>query len=127
MLDIRLKINDLEEIILSLFSFRLCESATDYRSKDPEPKLLMINFSETATKLSLLLKLKAIKIMEKLHHIIEKFQGKASQVFSQSETYMQIAIILGIYLVAYSVANRIRKYASFLDAKSENEHHPIYV
>lgn len=66
--------------------------------------------------------------MEKLYQIIEQFQGKASQVFSQSETYMQIAIIFGIYLVAYTVANRIRKYLSFLDAKSENdEHHPIYV
>jgi len=87
----------------------------------------MINFPDNDTKLNLLLNLKVIKIMEKLYQIIEQFQGQASQLFSQSETYMQIAIILGIYLVAYSVANRIRKYASFLDAKSENEHHPIYV
>jgi small-conductance mechanosensitive channel len=64
--------------------------------------------------------------MEKLSQIIEQFQGQASDVFSQSETYMQIAIIFGIYLVAYTVASRFRKYASFLDAKSENEHHPIY-
>jgi small-conductance mechanosensitive channel len=68
-----------------------------------------------------------IKIMEKLYQIIEQFQMQASNVFSQSETYMQIAIIFSIYLVAYTAANRIRKYASFLDAKSENEHHPIYV
>ena len=65
--------------------------------------------------------------MEKLYQIIEKFQGQATRVFSQPETYMQIAIILVIYVVAYTVAIRIRKYASFLDAKSENEHHPIYV
>lgn len=65
--------------------------------------------------------------MDKLHLIIERFQGQASQVFSQSETYMQIAIIFGIYLGAYTIAIRIRKYASFLDAKSENAHHPIYV
>ena len=65
--------------------------------------------------------------MEKLYQIIEKFQGQALHVFSQPETYMQMAIILGIYVVAFVVANRIRKFASFLDAKSENEHHPIYV
>jgi len=65
--------------------------------------------------------------MEKLYQIIEKFQGKTLDVFSQSETYIQIAIILSIYLVAYTVATRIRKYASFLNAKSVSDHHPIYV
>ncbi len=61
--------------------------------------------------------------MEKLYQIIERFQGQASQVFSQSETYMQIAIIFGIYLGAYTIAIRIRKYASFLDAKSDADRH----
>jgi small-conductance mechanosensitive channel len=65
--------------------------------------------------------------MEKLYQVIERFQGQASDVFSQSETYMQIAIIFAIYIVAYTVAIRIRKQASFLEAKSENEHYPIYV
>jgi len=65
--------------------------------------------------------------MEKLYQIMATFQGQALEVLSQADTYMQIAIILGIYVVAFVVAKRIRKYASFLDAKSGKEHHPLYV
>lgn len=64
--------------------------------------------------------------MEKLHQMIEKFQGQAIQILSQSETYVQIAIILAIYGLAYTFAIRIKKYASILNAKSE-DNHPIYI
>ncbi len=64
--------------------------------------------------------------MEKLYQLLEKFQGQTVQILSQSETYLQIAIILSIYLIAYNLAIRIRKYASMLNAKSGNEH-TVYV
>jgi small-conductance mechanosensitive channel len=44
---------------------------------------------------------------------------KAQETFSQPETYVQIGIILAIYLVAWVLANRIRKYAPFLDVIQE--------
>lgn len=64
--------------------------------------------------------------MEKLYQLLEKFQGQTVQILSQSETYLQIAIILSIYLIAYNLAIRIRKYGSMLNAKSGNEH-TVYV
>ncbi|HDY86085.1 hypothetical protein LCGC14_0611750 [marine sediment metagenome] len=65
--------------------------------------------------------------MEKLSQMIETLQGQASSVLSQPGTYVQIAVIFVIYLAAFGFANRIRLYASFLDARSQATHHPIYV
>ncbi len=63
--------------------------------------------------------------MEKLYHIFEKLQSQAVVVFSQAETYIQIAIILAIYAVAYVVARHIRQYFAAINEKLVIEDHPI--
>ncbi len=65
--------------------------------------------------------------MDKLSQMIGTFQGQAFQVFSQPDTYLQLVIIFVIYLLAFTLANRIRGYASFFDTKSHVTRHPIYL
>ncbi len=65
--------------------------------------------------------------MDKLSQMIGTFQGQAFQVFSQPDTYLQLVIIFVIYLLAFTLANRIRGYATFFDTKSHVTRHPIYL
>ena len=46
-----------------------------------------------------------------LNHMLEKL----SHVFSQAETYSQIGLIIGIYLVAYIMTRQLRHYIPFLN------------
>ncbi len=46
-----------------------------------------------------------------LNHMLEKL----SHVFSQAETYTQIGLIIGIYLVAYIMTRQLRHYIPFLN------------
>ena len=46
-----------------------------------------------------------------LNHMLEKL----SHVFSQAETYSQIGLIIGIYLVAYIMTRQLRHYITFLN------------
>jgi len=55
--------------------------------------------------------------LEKFNQVVEQATEKASEVLSQPETYTQLGIILAIYAVALVLANRIRRYAPFLDEK----------
>jgi small-conductance mechanosensitive channel len=58
-------------------------------------------------------------IWDELTQLVDKTVHQASAVFSQPQVYTQIGIILAIYLVAWGLANRIRKYAPFLDMKHQ--------
>lgn len=65
-------------------------------------------------------------ILDELIQLLNKFVHKASAVFSKPEVYTQIGIILAIYLVAWALANRIRKYAPSLDVNHQGAAvHPL--
>jgi len=42
------------------------------------------------------------------------YSAQIANVFTQQETYIQLALILSVYTVAYLIANRLRKYIGFL-------------
>jgi small-conductance mechanosensitive channel len=65
--------------------------------------------------------------MEKLYQLMLKVQGQAAEVLGQQETYVQIAVIFGIYALAFILASRLRKLTSSLDSTPTNKQHPIYV
>lgn len=56
-------------------------------------------------------------LSDKLNALVEQASDRAATAFSQPETYTQIGIILAIYAIAFVIANRIRKYAPYLDAE----------
>ena len=58
--------------------------------------------------------------LDKLNQVVEQATEKASEVLSQPETYTQLGIILAIYAFALVLANRIRKYAPFLDERHDD-------
>jgi small-conductance mechanosensitive channel len=65
-------------------------------------------------------------IMDEFIKLVNKAASKAGAAFSQPEVYAQVGIILAIYLVAWGLANRIRKYAPFLDARHDGAAvHPL--
>lgn len=65
-------------------------------------------------------------ILDELIQLAKDNVDRAQAAFSQPETYAQIGIVLAIYLVAWVLANRIRKYAPFLDMKQdEGVAHPL--
>ncbi len=59
--------------------------------------------------------------LEKLTQFFEQLGDKTRDVLSQPETYTQIGIILGIYAIAFVLANRIRRHTPFLDIKIEGD------
>jgi small-conductance mechanosensitive channel len=63
--------------------------------------------------------------MDKLYQLISTLQEKTVLVFSQTETYIQVATILAIYGVAYVFAKQIRHYFSVINAKIPSDDHPI--
>ncbi|MBE0439608.1 MAG: mechanosensitive ion channel [Gammaproteobacteria bacterium] len=63
--------------------------------------------------------------MEKRYELFEKLQSQAEIVLLQSETYIQITIILAIYAIAYVVARHIRQYFALINQKLIIENHPI--
>ncbi|WP_324733139.1 mechanosensitive ion channel family protein [Pseudomonas paeninsulae] len=65
-------------------------------------------------------------IVDELIQLVKNIVYTARTAFSQPEIYTQIGIVLAIYLVAWVFANRIRKYAPFLDASQEEAAaHPL--
>ncbi|TWC28019.1 mechanosensitive ion channel-like protein [Pseudomonas sp. SJZ079] len=65
-------------------------------------------------------------ILDEFIQLVNKFVHTASAVFSKPEVYAQIGIVLAIYLVAWALANRIRKYAPFLDVNHQGAAvHPL--
>ncbi|WP_372880465.1 mechanosensitive ion channel family protein [Psychromonas sp.] len=58
-------------------------------------------------------------LLDHLYQIVDQFIDKANAAFAQPGTYIQIGIILAIYATAFAIANRIRKYAPFLDTQSD--------
>jgi len=65
-------------------------------------------------------------LSDKLDSLVGQTLDKVVTAFSQPETFTQIGIILAIYAVAFAVANRIRKYAPYLDAEhGEAGVHPL--
>ncbi|MGB5444302.1 MAG: mechanosensitive ion channel domain-containing protein [Psychromonas sp.] len=54
-------------------------------------------------------------LLDQLQKIVDHVIDKANSAFSQPDTYIQIGIILAIYLTAFAIANRIRKFAPILD------------
>ncbi|WP_372868383.1 hypothetical protein, partial [Pseudomonas sp.] len=65
-------------------------------------------------------------IIDELIQLVNSIVDTARAAFSQPEIYTQVGIILAIYLVAWVLANRIRKYAPFLDvSREEAAAHPV--
>ncbi|WP_372873715.1 mechanosensitive ion channel family protein [Pseudomonas sp.] len=65
-------------------------------------------------------------IIDELIQLVNSIVDTARAAFSQPEIYTQVGIILTIYLVAWVLANRIRKYAPFLDvSREEAATHPV--
>ncbi|MCG4454523.1 mechanosensitive ion channel [Pseudomonas sp. MMS21-TM103] len=65
-------------------------------------------------------------IIDELIQLVNSIVDTARAAFSQPEIYTQVGIILAIYLVAWGLANRIRKYAPFLDvSREEAAAHPV--
>jgi len=63
--------------------------------------------------------------MEKLYQLLDKLQAQAGNVFTQSETYIQLSIILAIYGIAYLIARQIRRYFAAINQKIQTDDHPI--
>ncbi|MDH3535250.1 MAG: mechanosensitive ion channel, partial [Gammaproteobacteria bacterium] len=57
---------------------------------------------------------------DKISPLIEQAQESVYSALAQPETYSQFGIIVGIYAVAFVLANRIRRFAPFLDRKPED-------
>lgn len=65
-------------------------------------------------------------IVDELIQLVKNVVYNARAAFSQPEIYTQIGIVLAIYLVAWMLAGRIRKYAPFLDVSQEEAAtHPL--
>ncbi|MDA7088067.1 mechanosensitive ion channel [Pseudomonas sp. SA3-5] len=58
-------------------------------------------------------------VIDELIQLVDDIVQTARAAFAQPEIYTQIGIVLAIYLVAWVLANRIRKYAPFLDVSQE--------
>jgi len=64
--------------------------------------------------------------LDKLDQFATEIGVKVNEALSQPETYTQIGIIFAIYLLAFVLANRIRKLVPSLDAKKEvTATHPL--
>ena len=63
--------------------------------------------------------------MDKTYQLINRLQEQALNIFSQSETYIQISLILGIYFIAYVVARQIQRYFSAINGDLDLSAHPI--
>ncbi len=55
-------------------------------------------------------------LLDKLNQIFEDSLRVTTEAMSLPETYTQIGIVLGVYALAFGLANRIRKFAPLLDA-----------
>lgn len=65
-------------------------------------------------------------IENKLGALAEKIQQQVMTAVTQSETYLQLAMVLVVYAVAYIVANRIRNYSRFFKPVPEAaDGHPV--
>lgn len=53
--------------------------------------------------------------IQSLDIILDTIATKLTQVFSQAETYSQIGLIIGIYLIAYFMTRQLRHYIPFLN------------
>ncbi|CCK77515.1 MscS Mechanosensitive ion channel protein [Oleispira antarctica RB-8] len=62
-------------------------------------------------------------IFDQLINLFGQFSASVHAEFSQSETYIQLGLILAIYGLAIIVSNRIRKYVPFFNIKNEPEGH----
>ena len=55
-----------------------------------------------------------------LHNMV----AKLDTIFSQVETYSQIGLIIATYIVAYFVTRQLRRYITFLNNNTSNNHAP---
>ena len=66
--------------------------------------------------------------LDKLKDLVEQIGIKAYEALFQSDTYIQMGIILAIYVLSFLIANRIRKYAPILDVKyADATVHPLQI
>jgi len=64
--------------------------------------------------------------LEKIHRILQEAMTSASEALSQPETYTQLAIVAGVYLVAFLLARRIRRYLPFFRPLADGDAaHPL--
>ena len=64
--------------------------------------------------------------IEKFSQLLEQLNEKMTSTLGQPETFTQLGVILLIYVIAFLLANRIRKYAPILDARYGDETvHPL--
>ena len=64
--------------------------------------------------------------IEKFSQLLEQLDEKATSTLEQAETFTPFAVILVIYVIAFLLANRLRKYAPILDAHYGGESaHPL--
>ena len=64
--------------------------------------------------------------LDRLTQLASEFGDKAVAALAQPETYTQLGVIITIYVIAFIVANRIRKYTPFLDViYGDADVHPI--
>ncbi len=64
--------------------------------------------------------------LEKIHRILQDAMTSASEALSQPETYTQLAIVAGVYLVAFLLARRIRRYLPFFRPLGDGDAaHPL--
>jgi small-conductance mechanosensitive channel len=57
--------------------------------------------------------------LEKINGIVQQAWAAATEALSQPETYTQLAIVAGIYLVAWLLSRRIRRHLAFLDPAAD--------
>jgi small-conductance mechanosensitive channel len=63
--------------------------------------------------------------MEKLTQFVQQLYADAVTLLQQPETYVQLAIIVSIYLVAFIVAKQVKQYFIKINAKFTTVDHPI--
>lgn len=64
--------------------------------------------------------------LDNLGQHIDQAVSRVAAVFSQPETYTQIGMVIAIYVIAWAVANRVRKYVPLLDMTDEAvASHPV--
>jgi hypothetical protein len=60
-------------------------------------------------------------VLDNLNQLIEGFGTIVQVTFSQSNTYIQLGIILAVYGCSILVSNRVRKYVSFFNTNTQAE------
>ena len=63
---------------------------------------------------------------DKFDRLLQQAGATASEALTQPETYSQLIIVVGVYLLAFFLARRIRRYLPFLDAAEDDVmQHPL--